>query len=192
MRVKGVLRDLAWWRRSRSLHNPPLPDSPAVALFLCKGNICRSPFAALLAERLFAEAGLPTAVRSAGLKASQAPESPPDAVRTASAYGLSLAAHRPVDVGLDELRQADVIVVMEVAQAAEVARRAPETGPRIQLLPLFDPAGARYGAYERVNLIDPFGKGADAFASSYERIDRCVRALVAAVAARTGAAARPR
>jgi protein-tyrosine phosphatase len=190
MRVKAMGRDLAWRGRSRALRNPPLAPAPGVALFLCKGNICRSPFAGLLAAQLFAEAGLSTRSRSAGLKASQAPVPPADAMQTATRYGLSLESHRPVDVTADELRQADLIVVMEVEQAAEVVRRAPDVAARVQILPLYDPEADRYGAYERVNLVDPFQKGPAAFTDAYARIDRSLRALVAQLAAAERAMAR--
>lgn len=176
--LRTALRNGFWTLKGARLRNPPMPPTVASVVFLCKGNICRSPFAGLLSARLLAEAGSATTVRSAGLKASQAPVPPPDAVRTATAYGLSLEGHCPVDVSVEDLRRADVIVVMEVAQAAEVVRRAPDVASRVQLLPLYDPAAARYDAFERVNLVDPFQKGADAFASCYARIDRCVRALV--------------
>jgi hypothetical protein len=79
---------------------------------------------------------------------------------------------------------------MEVAQGEEVVRRAPDVAARVQLLPLWDPAGPQYGAYERVNLVDPFEKGPDAFASAYARIDRSVRALVAALPAQDSATPR--
>jgi protein-tyrosine phosphatase len=181
---RTALRNVVWTVRALRLRNPPIPATVEHVVFLCKGNICRSPFAGLLSARLLTETGSTATVRSAGLKASQAPMPPPDAMLTATTYGLSLEDHRPVDVSIDELRRADVIVVMEVEQAAEVVRRAPDVASRVQLLPLYDPAAARYGAFERVNLVDPFQKGAEAFASCYARIDRCVHAFVAALDAR--------
>ena len=96
-RLKAPLIAGRWWWRGRTIANPPLPAVPRELLFLCQGNICRSPFAAELARRRVAERGL-SGVRcvSAGLRASQAPESPPDAVNAAADYTIALAGHRRV------------------------------------------------------------------------------------------------
>ena len=183
--VKRRLIDLAWVWRGRALRNPPLP-APAIrqVLFLCQGNICRSPFAALRAAQKLAAAGLPQiACVSSGLKASQSPTSPAEAVEAAAAYGVTLGGHRAQDTTVEELTAADVIVVMEVAHVERVRRRAPQVADRIQLLPLFEADRRRYGGRERVNLLDPFGHDAAAFAHCYRRVDAALDGLVAAIAA---------
>ncbi|MEO5822092.1 MAG: hypothetical protein ABIT71_16430, partial [Vicinamibacteraceae bacterium] len=108
-RLKAPLIAGRWWWRGRSTANPPLPATPRELLFLCQGNICRSPFAAELARRRLDARGL-AAVRSvsAGLRASQAPESPPDAVRAAAHYAIALAGHRALDVTAAQMTSADV------------------------------------------------------------------------------------
>lgn len=183
-RLKAPLIAGHWWWRGRAIANPPLPPSPRELLFLCQGNICRSPFAAQLARRRLDERGL-SAVRclSGGLRASQAPESPPDAVQAAARYAIALAGHRAVDVTAAQLAAADVIVVMEVRHLEEIRRRFPEAVARVHLLPLYEPRG-RYGPLERVNLLDPFDRGPDAFGRCYHRIDAAIDGLVAAIGSR--------
>lgn len=183
-RLKAPLIAGRWWWRGRSIANPPLPASPRELLFLCQGNICRSPFAAALARRRLDERGL-TAIRSlsGGLRASQAPESPADAVHAAGRFGIVLAGHRAMDVTAAQMGSADVIVVMEVRHLDEIRRRFPDAVARVHLLPLYEPSG-RYGPLERVNLLDPFDRGPDAFARCYHRIDAAVGGLVAAIGSR--------
>jgi protein-tyrosine phosphatase len=184
-RVKGWIREGLWRVRARRLANPRLDAQPRTLLFLCLGNICRSPFAAVLAERRLRERGLDgIRVASAGLRASQAPASPPDAVAAAAGYGIDLGGHRARDVAAEEIAAADVIVVMEVAQVAQVRARFPEAVDRVHLLPLYEAGAAgRHGALEGCNLLDPFGAGPAAFTHCYRRIDAAIDGLVGAVAA---------
>jgi protein-tyrosine-phosphatase len=63
-------------------------------LFVCAGNICRSPFAEALARRLAAERGLDVEFASAGEIALDGDRCPPDAVAVAKEYGVDLSSHR--------------------------------------------------------------------------------------------------
>jgi protein-tyrosine-phosphatase len=63
-------------------------------LFVCAGNICRSPFAEGLARRLAAERGLDVEFASAGEIALDGDRCPPDAVAVAKEYGVDLSSHR--------------------------------------------------------------------------------------------------
>ena len=63
-------------------------------LFVCAGNICRSPFAEGLAQRRAAERGLDVEFASAGEIALDGDRCPPDAVAVAKEYGVDLSSHR--------------------------------------------------------------------------------------------------
>jgi protein-tyrosine phosphatase len=179
--LKQRIYDGWWWWRGRRLANPVPPSPTRRVLFLCQGNICRSPFAAALAARHFLEAGLDHVdVVSAGLRASQAPESPPDAVTAAAAHGVRLDGHRARDVTPAQMADADVIVVMEVRHLDHIRLRYPASVARVHLLPLYErPEG--YGPLERVNLTDPFARGPEAFVRCYGRIAAALPSLTAAI-----------
>ena len=55
--LKRPARNVRWRIRGRGIANPPLPHRVSSVLFVCLGNICRSPFGALLATALEAETG---------------------------------------------------------------------------------------------------------------------------------------
>jgi protein-tyrosine-phosphatase len=63
-------------------------------LFVCAGNICRSPFAEGLARQLAAERGLDVEFASAGEIALEGDRCPPDAVAVAKEFGVDLLPHR--------------------------------------------------------------------------------------------------
>jgi protein-tyrosine-phosphatase len=63
-------------------------------LFVCAGNICRSPFAEGLARQLATERGLDVEFSSAGEIALDGDRCPPDAIAVAKEYCVDLSSHR--------------------------------------------------------------------------------------------------
>jgi protein-tyrosine phosphatase len=155
--------------------NPPLPAAVGSVLFVCKGNICRSPFAAYHAALVAREMGLAPAVRSAGLKPSQANACPDAAIAAALAYGHDMRPWRPLPLTDDLMADHDLIVVMETGQLAAVRRRWPQHHRKVVLLSLFGPPPA--DGWSRLNIEDPFGREQPAFDACYARIDAAVRDL---------------
>ncbi len=177
--IKRPLRDLRWTLRGRELANPPLPERVSSVLFVCLGNICRSPFGAVLAAALEPAPGRVIAYGSAGLRPSQANQSPDDACVAAEAYGVTLRSHLPQAVTPELLAEYDLVVVMEAAQLQYMRHTYPEHASRVVLLSLFDEEAE--GGYERLNIADPFGHGPAAFAYCYARMARSTKALVKAI-----------
>lgn len=173
-RLTAPLR-AAWWAlRGAGATSPPFPDRVDSILFVCLGNICRSPFAAKLAARLLAEAGRPhVSCASAGIRPSQDRRSPPEACRASSAYGISLDAHVPQPLTRELMESHDVVVVMEWRHLMELHEAYPHRRDRVHLLPLSD--GEPHDAYERCNIADPFGQPRAAFDECYVRIERSLR-----------------
>jgi protein-tyrosine-phosphatase len=159
------------------ISNPPLPSEVRSILFVCKGNICRSPFAALLATRLARQGGSGVTCASAGLVPSTDGQCPEDAVTAAARYGVSLAGHVPAALTTELAFAHDLVVVMETGQLAEVRRRWPALTPRVVLLAPFDGEAAT-DAYSKLNVSDPFGKGPAAFDACYTRVEASIRRLL--------------
>ena len=177
--LKGAVRDHIWTVRARRLRNPPWPVPVKSVLFICYGNICRSPFAALLADKRLRQAGI-SGVRcaSAGFRISQRASSPPEAVTAAALYGITLQDHQPALLTPELVGAFDVVFVMEPWQLDALQRRWPAQRHRLFLLPLFEPERTTRGAFERCHLIDPFGKGAAEFDHCYARIDAALSHIV--------------
>jgi protein-tyrosine-phosphatase len=79
-------------------------------LFVCAGNICRSPFAEALARRLAAERGLHVEFASAGEIAFDGDRCPGDAVAAAREHGVDLSAHRAQRLTAERRSAADKVV----------------------------------------------------------------------------------
>ncbi len=118
-------------------------------LFVCSGNICRSPLAHVLAESLAAQLGLNVEVESAGtLKLGGRPASK-QMVTVSKEIGIDLTGHRSQALTHELITWADHVVVMDTGHAMEVRRVAPDA-PVDKVVPLGPFAGVP-------EIEDPYG-----------------------------------
>lgn len=89
----------------------------------------------------------------------------------AARRGLDLGAHRSRLITEPLVRDHDLIVVMERAQAAALARTFGRDRDVLVLGDL-DPE-----PIDTRTILDPYGRTEDEFEAVYARIDRCVRSL---------------
>src|SRR3989442_695978 len=90
-------------------------------LFVCQGNVIRSPLAAALLQRCLSAPGSASiAIASAGLRASPGEPADPRARSVAEEFCVSLEDHRAQLVAEERVRWADVIVPMEALAAGQV------------------------------------------------------------------------
>ena len=161
-------------RRRRAMARVAL-HTPRRLLVVCLGNICRSPYA----ERRLRELLPGREVRSAGLlEAGRA--CPGLAVSVGRERRIDLGEHRSVRLSDEWIAWADLVLVMNRSQAAEIAARCRALGvsPLIEWLGDFDP-----GRPARRALRDPFDRDREVFEAVYARIDVCCRTLAGALAA---------
>ncbi|MDA0327411.1 MAG: low molecular weight phosphotyrosine protein phosphatase [Gemmatimonadetes bacterium] len=150
--------------------------SSTSVLFVCLGNICRSPLAEGVFQNLVHEAGLSDrfVIESAGTGAWHVGE-PPDvrAVIVASEHGIELTslARQVVD---DDLRRFDYVIAMDRENLRNLERMASATGSEaeIRLLREFD-AEAEGG-----EVPDPYYGGASGFETVYEMVVRACQGLL--------------
>jgi protein-tyrosine phosphatase len=180
MIVKRPLKDAFWRWRGRRLLNPEPPFTVRSLLFVCKGNICRSPYAERYARTL-----VENDVRcdSAGLKVNQGNRPPGHAVAVAAERGIDLSGMRPRELTAEMVAEFDMVVVMEGGQMEHLRARFAKHHDKLFLLPLFDDSR---GGFLRFNLPDPYGKGIEDFRECYARIERCLHGLLECAALRAG------
>jgi protein-tyrosine-phosphatase/predicted ATP-grasp superfamily ATP-dependent carboligase len=138
--LRPVNRALENWRTKRSLlrHHrrvlASLREGPVrKILFLCAGNICRSPLAARLAEQQLPN----VAIESAGFDDRSGRSSPGKMMRIADSFGLDLSGHRSSLVTREQLLRADLILAMDLDNVACLKDAFPEAMTHTTLLGLF-------------------------------------------------------
>ena len=182
--IKGPVREFYWRIYGHNIQNPGLPDSPKSFLFICKGNICRSPFAEHLAVRMAEKRNITgTAFYSAGLEVSQSLPSPHEAVLTAKRFGISLHEHksRSIDNGIVNLY--DMIIAMDMTQFNYLRKSFPHSKYKIFLLPLFEKKISPKDTFLFYNILDPYGRSVEEFLACYQRIEGCLDGLLTEVVA---------
>jgi protein-tyrosine-phosphatase/predicted ATP-grasp superfamily ATP-dependent carboligase len=150
-------------------------------LFVCKGDVCRSPFAAGYARSVMNHG---VALRSAGYLPRPARACPPLGVEAARALGVELATHR--STGLDDamIREADAIFVFDDEARRRLARTYPAAREKTYPIGWLATDGP-------IEIRDPFGGVAEDFARTYDAIRHALDAAVAegALDARASSAA---
>jgi protein-tyrosine phosphatase len=140
---------------------------PGSILVLCHGNICRSPYAGAL---LLGYLGRPTRSRTVVSAGFILPgRTPPAHARAAAAgNGVDLSTHRSRVISEDMVRGAEVILVMEPAQARRIRSMFPWFEGPVLLLGDFDP-----GPIDTRTIRDPIDQSRAVFDEVYARIEAC-------------------
>jgi protein-tyrosine-phosphatase/predicted ATP-grasp superfamily ATP-dependent carboligase len=137
-------------------------------LFLCLGNLCRSPFAEVAAAQRLAG----VAIASAGFLSHDGRPSPPHVVQVAQSLGVDLSRARAHRVTAAEVERADLVVCMDVGHLERMAREFPQALGKTTLLGLFHAAGP-------VEMSDPYDLSPAATRAVFEQMLRAIDALAA-------------
>ncbi len=159
---------------------PDQSDSPRTSvLFVCLGNICRSPLAEGIFQHLVDEAGLSDRfqIDSAGTGAWHVGERPDArASMVATQHGVELLS-RARQITEDDLKTYHHVVVMDLENLRNVQRMADALGDEataeIHLLRAFDPEGG-----DGDEVPDPYYGGASGFENVYQMVHRSCRTLL--------------
>jgi protein-tyrosine phosphatase len=153
-------------------------------LFVCMGNICRSPsaegvFRSLLSARA---PQLAVEVDSAGTHDYHVGEPPDDrAIAAARRRGIDLSSLRARTVQAGDFDYYDLILAMDEQNLRELRRRAPAARhDRIRLMMEFVPASA-------VRAVpDPYYGGAQGFEQVLDLLEEAAEGLLSEILSRAG------
>lgn len=136
-------------------------------VFVCMGNICRSPYAEAVA------AGLRMPVVSAGLNAQSGVCANPDAIRNAERRGVDLRGHAAQRIDDLDIGPADLLIGMEPWQAHRLRHIGHRHGSKAQVTLL-----GLWGSPPNPYIADPFGCDDGYFQTCYARIDAGVAGIL--------------
>jgi protein-tyrosine-phosphatase len=143
-------------------------------LFVCIGNICRSPFAQGLFTNLVRQGGHKGFhAESAGLLALPGNSATFLAQKVADEYGVDLAGHRAKGLSQVLVDWSELILVMEKSHKDELLADFSEATDKTFLIRRF----ARFGSRGR-GIADPYGLQYDAYRFCYLDIEDAVLGLM--------------
>lgn len=136
-------------------------------LFVCLGNICRSPlaegvFASVLQEKRLSEFFELDSAGTGGWHAGSAPD--PRSVAIAASHGIDISGQKARKVTAGDFSRFDLILGMDQSNVEELQRLAPaDARDRIHLFLEFADGKVR-------DVPDPYYGGPDGFAAVYRMI----------------------
>jgi protein-tyrosine-phosphatase/predicted ATP-grasp superfamily ATP-dependent carboligase len=164
-----VLRAAERWKLRAALRSARKSHDRISLLFVCYGNICRSPFAERLMAKLASTAAGHVQVISAGTYLTEGRSCPADAVAAARRFGVDLADHRSRSVSDALIDAASVVFVFDESNSQALSSRFPVIrGPIIRLGLLTKDAVPSH------QIADPYGQGSEQFDRSFTLIHQAL------------------
>ena len=138
-------------------------------LFVCLGNICRSPLAEAIARKKAQELQLDIVVDSAGTGNWHIGEPPcQNSQKVAKAHGLNISGLRARQVGVEDFTTFDLLVGLDANNVADLQKMG---APSVVKLGSF--------GYNNEDVPDPyFFNGFEGFEKVYAMIECCVENLL--------------
>jgi low molecular weight protein-tyrosine phosphatase len=136
-------------------------------VFVCWGNICRSPIAERVAERAAADAGLTDVEFTSAATSREEIGAPidPRARRVLAAHGYRADDHAAHQITADEIADADLVVAAEQLHVDRMLRIAPDAD-NLSLLSDYDPAAPKGSG-----LPDPWYGGPEGFEETLAAVE---------------------
>ena len=126
-------------------------------VFVCTGNICRSPMAEYMFRDHIQDTHPDWRVCSAGTLGLNRQPASRFAVKALKEISIDLKPHRSQPVTRELVDRARLIVVMTSGHRDELVERYPEAADKIRLLKSFDPAS------DGGDVMDPIGLSLDVY-----------------------------
>jgi protein-tyrosine phosphatase len=176
--LKRVAKNIYWNVYGCTIRNPAFPKKARSILFICKGNICRSPFAERLVAKYLNDSQRYN-ISSAGIYVDEPKSPPPEAISSALTFGINLHDHKSRPIRYSLMEEHDIIIAMEAWQYKYLRELFIEFEQKIFLFPLLPHDGREHSkGYLKYNIQDPYGKYINEFEECFNRIDSCAKSLI--------------
>ena len=148
-------------------------------LFVCTGNICRSPLAEGILRKKIEKRKINCGVDSAGFESFHVGDSPdPRALKTADKHGVEISSHRARLFTSDDFGRFDRIYIMDDSHHYNIKRfaRTEDDMKKVDyLLNAVSPGN-------NLNVADPWYSDIHAFERVYQQMDEACEIIVDEIA----------
>jgi len=146
-------------------------------LFVCLGNICRSPLAEGVAQKRIDDKNLPLYVESAGTSNWHEGEAPcHNSIKVAQNYGIDISTQRSRPVSKLDIASFDYVIAMDTQNQADLQSFGFKKVYRL----------GEFGGYKGADVPDPyFFKGFEGFEKVYEMVACCVEDILTQIEQQT-------
>lgn len=144
-------------------------------IFVCSGNICRSPMAQYAWTTQAKALGVPTMAISMGTLNIPMERASGSSIEVMREVGIDLTPHRSQGLAMGILARAERIYVMERKHEQKLLAEQPALRGKVRLLGAADDAA-------QPEIPDPIGKDRETYLRVRDRILRCVAAELASLA----------
>ena len=168
-RIKGLLPGAAAGRCRHARTQVEALRRTAIEpriIFICQGNICRSPFAAALLRARLCDRRI--SIGSAGTLPQPGRATPILGVEAAAEYGVDLSSHRSVWLTRQAVDTASMLIVVDEITRSKVFDRYPDLRPPVIMLGDLTGIGG---------IPDPIDGGAAQFRRVYKNIAAAIAEL---------------
>ena len=170
-RNRKILRQ-AWRQHQQRLKQKRyFSFPPKRLLFLCHGNIYRSPFAETMWKQLMSKDGH---VSSAGFHSDEGRETSAHMQPLLKTLGADLSTHRSKKATKEMIDHADVLCIMDLRNWRSIAKEFPHALPKTVFLGLFS-------GDEDIEIKDPHKLESPQARESFEKIKRSLEGLAKVV-----------
>jgi protein-tyrosine-phosphatase len=148
-----------------------MTTEPQKILFVCTGNICRSPVAQFLADRMAREAGLTLHASSAGVAAELGHGMEPGARRALAARGIKGMSHLARQLDEPMCADADQIYALARDHRDIIAARFPAHAAKVAVL-------RKAAGLPDADVADPYGESDAVYEECAAKIEEALKILI--------------
>jgi len=141
-----------------------IPTDADTILFVCKGNICRSPFAQYYAEKIFSKT---MKILSCGYYSEINRKCPVEAITAAKEFDINLEKHRSSLINMDLVKNAQIIFVFDEENRQLLLSQYPSAKKKIYLIGLLNKNQPKV-------ISDPYGKNYYQYKTTYQLISEAI------------------